>query len=148
MRKFKFLKVFATTLIVFLLLGVIVKGGCTLAADYVKDSKYDGIEINNLLVNFYGENDDTWKPKWEGRLEGLSLKSELYFSPFVSMTIKGGIFEDPTVESVIIDGETLTEDGKNAFLDNLVNLYNNKIGYNFKNEDSIDYEMYRPYYYQ
>lgn len=147
MRRFKFLRVFATTLIVFLLLGVIVKGGCTLAADHVKDSKYDGIEINNLLMNFYGE-DDNWDPIWEGRLEGISLKSELYYGPFVSVTIDGGIFADPYVESVRIDGEVLNEESKNAFLDNLVNLYVNKIGHHFNTQDSIDYEMYRPYYYQ
>ena len=37
---------------------------------------------------------------------------------------------------------------KNAFLDNLVNLYVNKVGHHFNTQDSIDYEMYRPYYYQ
>lgn len=141
------MRVFATTLIVFILLGVIVKGGCTLAADYVKDSKYDGVEINNLLMNFYGE-DDNWNPIWEGRLEGISLKSELYYGPFVSITIAGGIFADTYVESVRIDGEVLSEESKNAFLDNLVNLYANKVGHYFNTQDSIDYEMYRPYYYQ
>ena len=73
MRRFKFSRVFATTLIVFILLGVIVKGGCTLAADYVKYSKYDGVEINNLLMNFYGE-DDNWYLIWEGRLAGNIFK--------------------------------------------------------------------------
>lgn len=141
------MRVFATTLIVFILFGVIVKGGCTLAADYVKDSKYDGVEINNLLMNFYGE-DDNWNPIWEGRLEGISLKSELYYGPFVSITIAGGIFEDPYVESVRIDGEVLSEESKNAFLDNLVNLYANNVGHYFNTQDSIDYEMYRPYYYK